>query len=534
MSTSLRRSDTLRRTAIALLAAGLTAASLAACSSGGSSPSSAPADENSTLTMQFVGPPILGLDPAYEAGGTSVVYSSLAYDSLLYQQPDGTISPDLATSWKLSEGNKVLTLKIRKGVKFSDGTSLTPDAVVTWLNYFKGTAGIRNYELADMTSATASGDSVTITMSSPNPDLPLLLTQSYGAGFVASPKALKVPKSLNNASAGTGPFIFDAKQSVTGDHYTYVKNPHYWNKSAVHYGKVVVKVVSDANTILSAVQSGQLNVALGNSTTAKSAKAAGITLTTAKGSGSTALFLLDRAGQTVKALGDVRVRQAINYAIDREAIVKALQPNGYAVPTSQLLRPGQPGFSAKQDDAYPYNVKKAKQLLAEAGYPDGFTFTAMCNAALGNCGVAQAVASSLSDSGITMQIDEENQVQTFNTKFGSGTVPAVFFGTGDTTFLSAQQWLPTNSFQNSYKSTDTQLTSDFQALGSATSASAADEAATKLNDRVLELAWFAPILRTDQLFYSKGVTGVAASSKAPTYYSPVDPTGKHSWRPASK
>lgn len=530
MLTSLKRS-TLRRSATTLLAAGLAAATLTACSAG-SQGSTASTDENGTLTMQFVGQPILGLDPATEAGGESVVYSSLAYDSLLYQEPDGSIAPDLATNYKMSDQNMQLTLTIRKGVKFSDGTELTPDAVVTWLNYFKKTTAIRNYELSAMTSATASGDTVTITLNEPNPDLPLLLTQSYGAGFVASPKALAVPKSLNNKSDGTGPFIYDPTQSVTGDHYTYTKNPNYWKKSAVHYGKVVVKVASDPNTVLSAVQSGQINVALGDASTSKAAKAAGIDVTAAKGSGTIALYLLDRAGTTVKALGDQRVRQAINYAIDRPSIVKALYPGGYAVPTAQILRPGQPGFTTKTDGEYAYNVSKAKQLLSAAGYPSGFTFTAMCNAALGDCTPAQAVASSLAKVGIVMKIDEEDQVATFNQKFGSGTVPAVFFGTGDTTFLSAQQWLPTNSFQNSYKATDPQLTSAYQELSKASTPSASDAAATKLNDRLMDLAWFAPIVRTDQLFYTKGVTGFKVSSSAPTYYSPVDPSGTNSLRPS--
>lgn len=523
-----------------LFAVALTAATLTACSSGssgssassGASGSNASTDNNTTLTMQFVGEPILGLDPATEAGGESVVYSSLAYDSLLYQEPDGSIAPDLATSYKMSDENKQLTLTIRKGVKFSDGSELTPDAVVTWLNYFQKTTAIRNYELSTMTSATASGDTVTISLSESNPDLPLLLTQSYGAGFVASPKALAVPKSLDNKSDGTGPFIYDPTQSVAGDHYTYTRNPNYWNKSAVHFGKVVVKVASDPNTVLSAVQSGQINVALGDASTSTAAKSAGINVAAAKGSGTVALYLLDRAGTTVKALGDQRVRQAINYAIDRSSIVKALYPGGYAVPTAQILRPGQPGFSTKADSQYAYNLSKAKQLLSAAGYPSGFTFTAMCNAALGDCTPAQAVASSLAKVGIVMKIDEEDQVATFNQKFGSGTVPAVFFGLGDTTFLSAQQWLPTNSFQNSYKATDPQLTSAYQELSEATTASASDAAATKLNDRVLDLAWFAPIVRSDQLFYTKGVSGFKVSSSAPTYYSPVDPSGTNSWRPS--
>lgn len=514
----------------------LVAGATAACSGGGSSSDnsaggSASTNNNATLTVQFAGPPIAGLDPSHEAGGQSVIYTSLAYDPLIFEQPDGTLVPDLATAWKYTDNqNKVLQLTIRKNVKFSDGQELTPDGVVQWLNYFKNGNSIRSYELADMASATASGDTVTITLSNPNPQLPLLLTQTYGAGFVASPAAMNNKGSMDAATDGAGAFKLDPSQTVTGDHYTYVRNPDYWNPSVVHFGKVVVKAIGDPNTVLSSVESGQVNVAIGSGSTVATAKSAGLAVTDAGSNNVIAMYLLDRSGTSVKALGDQRVRQAINYAIDRAGIVKALNPNGYATPTSQSLLPEQPGYKKSNDSYYGYNPSKAKQLLSQAGYGSGFTFTGMCFTALGTCPAAQAVASSLSKVGITMNVDQETQPATFNQKFGSGTVPAVFFGMGDTTFLSAQQWLPTNSFQNSYKSTDDQLTSAYNELAAAQSESASDSAATKLVSRVLDLAWFAPVERLDTVYYVKGVSNTKWTAAAPGYYSPTDPTGKYSWR----
>jgi peptide/nickel transport system substrate-binding protein len=195
-----------------------------------------------------------------------------------------------------------------------------------------------------------------------------------------------------------------------------------------------------------------------------------------------------------------------------------------------MLLPGQPGFDKANDSYYSYDPGKAKNLLAQAGYSGGFTFTGMCFTLLGTCPVAQAVASSLSKVGVTMKVDQESAPATFNQKFGSGTVPAVFFGMGDTTFLSAQQWLPTNSFQNSYKSSDERLTSAYNELAAAQSESASDRAASKLVSRALDLAWFAPVARLDTIYYVKGVSNVKWTAAAPGYYSPTDPSGKYSWR----
>jgi peptide/nickel transport system substrate-binding protein len=510
---------------------------IAACSSSGTTSTSTSAanaaSANGTLTVQFAGPPILGLDPSHEAGGQSVIYSTLAYDSLIYQEANGSLVPDLATSWKwLGSGHTQLELTLRPGVKFGDGSTMTAAGVAQWLLYFKNADSIRSSLLAQMTSAKATGpDTVVMTLSSPNPDLPYILTQTYGAGFVASPSAMDKKGSLDNATDGTGPFELDPSATVTGDHYTYVRNPHYWNPSAVHYTKVIVKAVATPTSIESAVQSGEINVALGDATTMSAAKSAGIKAVSAQ-SGVTALFLLDRAGQEVKALGSQAVRQAINYAIDRQAIIKALYPSGGAVPTSQMGVP-EAGFDPSLDNYYPYDPAKAKSLLSSAGYPNGFSFTAMCSPILGTCTPAQAVAASLSSVGITMTIDQESQISTFNQKFATAQVPAVFFTSGDEPFIQAQSLVPPTSFENSFKSTNPTVTAAYNQVAAAPTPAAETTAYQSLIKDLTQLAWFAPVYRTQQLIYVNGVSGVTISNADPNYYSPVDPTGQYSWRPTS-
>jgi peptide/nickel transport system substrate-binding protein len=516
----------------------LAASLIAACSSSGTTGSttssrSSAASTSGTLTVQFAGPPILGLDPSHEAGGQSVIYTSLAYDSLIYQESSGSLAPDLATSWKwLGSGHTQFELTLRSGVKFSDGSTMTPAGVAQWLLYFKNANSIRSTLLAQMVSAKATGpDTVVMTLSSPNPDLPYILTQTYGAGYVASPKAMDKPGSLANATDGTGPFELDPSATVTGDHYTYVRNPDYWNPSAVHYTKVIVKAVATPTSVESAVQSGEINVALGDPTTMSAAKSAGLTVVSAQ-SGVTALFLLDRAGRLVKALGSQSVREAINYAIDRPGIIKALYPSGGAVPTSQMGVP-EAGFDPSLDNYYSYDPAKAKSLLASAGYPNGFSFTAMCSPILGTCTPAQAVAASLSSVGIIMNIDQESQISNFNQKFSSAQVPAVFFTSGDRPYIEAQSLVSPTSFENSFKSTDPAVTSAYGQVAAAPTPAAETTAYQGLIKDITQLAWFAPIYRTQQFIYVNAVSGVSLSSADPNYYSPVDPTGQYSWRPAS-
>lgn len=499
-----------------------------AAASGGSTGAS-----GATLNVQFAGPPILGLSPADVAGAQSNIYMSLAYDSLIYEEPNGSLVPDLATSWKLNSRNTQLSLTLRKGVHFSDGTVMTAAGVARWLRYFETTKGIDNAELQQMTSAKPTGPlSLVIKLSSPNPDLPYLLSQHYGAGMVPSEKALAKPKSMANATDGAGPFELDPRHTVANSTYTYVRNPHYWNPSAVHFNKVVVKAISEPTAVESAVANGQVNIAIGDDSTVPQAKSAGLQVLSTPGN-VWGMWVLDRSGKLVKALGSTQVRQALNYAVDRPAIVKALNPNGYATATSQMGTPEQTGFDSSLDSYYSYSPSKAKALLAAAGYPHGFSFTAMCTPLLNTCTLAQAIAQSLAQVGITMHIDSESQIPVFSQKFSAGSMPVVVFNAGGTAFVAQQALVSQITYQNPFHSVNPAITSAFSALGAAKTPSQMASANDALNKAEASNGWFVPVERRDTIYYVKGVSNVQLERGEPVYYSPVDPTGKYSWRPAS-
>lgn len=519
--------------ALGIAAIGLAALATSASAAGHAGHSSARAAAGGTLNISFLGPPILGLNPADVAGGQSNVYMSLAYDSLTFTEPNGQLVPDLATSWTwLGKSHKKLELTLRKGVRFSDGTAMTAAGVAKWLKYFETTKGIDNGELSQMSSAKAVGRlNVVITLSSPNPDLPELLSQTYGAGMVASVKGMANSKSLSNATDGAGPYELDPGATVVNSSYTYVRNPHYWNPSAVHYSKVVVKALNSPTSIEAAVAAGQVNVAvLADASTVSQAKSAGITVLSAPAA-DWGMWIMDRGGKLVPALGNTDVRQAINYAIDRSAIVKALNPNGYATPTSQMGVPQEAGYSKSLNSLYSYDLTKAKSLLAAGGYPHGFTFTGMCTPLLNTCTLAQAVASSLAQVGITMNIDSESEIPVFSQKFSSGTNPVVFFNAGGPAFLMQQGIVPATTYQNPFHSTSPTITAAYNALGAAQTSAQANSADTKLIKAEASLGWFAPVEVLDNVYFVKGVSNVQLAARNPDYFSPVDPTGKYSWRP---
>jgi peptide/nickel transport system substrate-binding protein len=201
---------------------------------------------------------------------------------------------------------------------------------------------------------------VRITVKSPNPELPYAFAEyGFNWGNVQSPKAVAAaaanPQStiFTQGTYGLGPYKLDASQSVIGDHCTYVQNPYYPGASKLKFGTVVTKNIFDPNTLLAAIESGQVDVGVAsNGSIVPAAKAAGF------------------KAIDVKSLL-VSIRQALNYALDRKAIVNAVYPNS-GFPTSSP-DPVVVGNSPKYDNFYAYNPAKAKALLAASGHANGLT-----------------------------------------------------------------------------------------------------------------------------------------------------------------
>jgi peptide/nickel transport system substrate-binding protein len=351
----------------------------------------------------------VSLDPAKDYT-TFWQWRSLSNTSIIHVKPDGTFGPGLATSWKFYDGgrgpNKDFQFTLRHDARFSDGTSVNAAAVVTWLKYFQGATGLFQPQMGPIRSINAVGNwTVQIHLNTPNSLVPDLLSEVGNWGAVESPKGVADPNSLGTQTFGAGPYMIDPSETVANSQYTYVPNPYYYDKSAVHWSKVVVKVITDPSTMLQAIRTGQIQVAAGDVTTAGAATSDGNlkVLTVSYGAGG--LAFSDRGGHVSKPLQDVRVRQALNYAVDRKTICSALYGRFGSAATT-----GMPATDAKLPKGYKYpytyDVAKAKSLLKAAGYANGFSVKMLAYAPLGVDGsvMPQAIAKYFSAVGVDLQV----------------------------------------------------------------------------------------------------------------------------------
>lgn len=330
----------------------------------------------------------------------SLWWSQALYDSLVTLDTKGNAQPSLATSWK--ENGSSLTLKLRTDVKFSDGASVDAEAVKANMDYAVAhpSGAECNAYLAGMTTTVQGSDSVTMVTPSPFPGLLQDLGQC--AGFIVNPKALSSDSSLTAIPAGSGPYTLDKADTVAGQKYTFVRNAGYWNNSAYPYDKVVITQYGTSTAATNAVQSGQADLVSG--LLQSQVKGLGPTVKTAGGDPNllSGIWFIDLKGTISKPMGDLRVRQAMNYAIDRKTIVSSLLGDSGLVSASTPFAKYYEGYSTSLADLYPYDVTKAKQLLSDAGYADGFSVNVVTNS--GGIQIAEAMAGMLSKVGITLNI----------------------------------------------------------------------------------------------------------------------------------
>ena len=543
-----------RRTSL-LAAAALAAGTLAACggvSNGGGTPSGTAAGATSgatghasaaptgtvgnTLTLQFNEP--VSANPALEGTSESdVVFGALDYDSLIYQLGNGQYVGDLATSWGYAPNskNEVFNLTLRNNVHFSDGSLLTAASVVNSLEYFKSADGPQAGYLAALTSAKATGtDTVQLTFAAPEPDLPFLLSQYQDIGQIIGPQGLANPKTLTTTSDGTGPWVLSAAQSVANSQYVFTMNPHYWNPAAVGYKQVVVKVITDAQTALSAAESGQVDALLSLPSTAQqSAKSQNLT-TFAQPFSIASLILMGRSDPK-SPLNNLKVRQAINDAVDRASLAQGLG-GGSAVPTDEFALPGSTGYDPAAASTYSFDVAKAKSLLAQAGYGGGFKLNVLDTLALdANGDIGAALKTELASVGIDVTLTETPSPAQFIPAALSKQYDAVIWPlsqNGDG-FPYAVQFAMA-PFTNAFGTTSPALNS-LMATAGALSGAAAATAYQKVDDYLTDNAWFAPLFSLSAtLAVAPTVANVQAPSLDNTTIDPVAPIASLSWYPSAK
>lgn len=493
------------------LLAGITTTALVAALTACAGASATSAKTNlSTLTIADTSFPA-SMDPASGQNANNQYYD-LAYDPLIVQKVDGGYAPGLATSWQYGANNESFSFTLRAGVKFSDGGDLDATAVKTWIEHALKVPGgaAPNYLGALTTIDTPDPTHLTLNFSKPTPQLPMVFSQALEMGMIGSPKAVAA-NTLATQTDGAGQYVLDSAATVTGDHYTFTPNPNYWNPSAIRWKKIVIRYMTSPTTTLQAMQAGQVQLAVQQQVSSiGAATQAGLNVTSPL-QAFYGLSFNDRTGAIVPALGSTQVRQAINYAIDRNAINKAVfGGNGQA--NDEVALPGDDGYDASLETTYPYDLAKAKQLLAQAGYANGFTMHILDVKALGFDTLAQAIAGQLAQIGIkAVPVDAANLGDYFG-KLASGKYETSILGFGGLPgyFLYGLLFGPGATQFNPLKTRSTVLDNAYQAL-LPVSADAAKPYSQTMVRFVTEQAWFAPLVSTPfTAFSAKSVAGMTA------------------------
>jgi ABC-type transport system substrate-binding protein len=315
-----------------------------------------------TTLVIGIGTDIVTLDPADMTDNPSEMVCRTIYEGLVEFNNKSEIQPMLATSWEIKDNGLTYVFHLRQGIKFQDGTPFNSTAVK--LNVERWLTGKlkRSSLYTPYIDKVEVIDTYTVAIHLKIPFGAFLHHLAHGAGLMISPKVIIEGKNPKDVPIGTGPYSF--KEWVPGDHVTLIANNNYW-KGKPGYESVTFKVVPDDSARERMLQSGELDVALRIPPVdvANLNKTEGIRVLTPE----TSRVIYIGMNTQKYPFNNTYVRQALNYAVDKNAIVKNILRGLGSVATSPLAPLTYGYFNA---GGYPYNVTKAKELLKKAGWED--------------------------------------------------------------------------------------------------------------------------------------------------------------------
>lgn len=352
------------------------------------------ASENRTLKIAVNAAP-RSLDPAQLDGGVQSYIWGSVYDTLLYYDNAGKIRPNAAESWEVSDDGLKITFDLRDGMTFSNGNAVTAEAVAATLERNKQTPGQQQSKMASVESVEAT-DENTVVVNFASPDPSFIYNMALDAGVIADPAVVNEPQSAT-VPVGSGPYELDTSASVSGSSYVLKKRKDYWNAGAYPFHSITVRILPDQTAALNALRSGEVDVSTVPANQLSTFSETDFNIVHTPSSSVGYINLADRDGKSLSPLGDVRVRKAINYALDRQEIVDKLLAGGAEPSTQQFNLKGE-AYDPQLEDVYPYDPERARKLLAEAGYAGGFdvslpstplsnTFEPTISQALGDVGI---------------------------------------------------------------------------------------------------------------------------------------------------
>lgn len=290
------------------------------------------------------------------------------WDPLLHRKADGAVVPVLADSWERTSDTTWL-LHLHPGVSFSNGEPVDAEAVKFTLERYRDPEIHQRaswYEGWEMSVV----DALTVQITTPVLDA-MLLDKLADAVYIVPPEYFQEvgQEGFSENPVGSGPYLFE--EWVRGDHLTLVAKDDYW-RGVPQIKTVVFRDMPEGSTRVAALLAGEADIAISvpvPQIDMVEADANAMVVTVP----STQSWYVGLQLTTAEPLKDVRVRQALNYAVDKEAIIDTIL-DGYGTVIGQAIPPNYVGYNPPANAGpYPYDPEKAKDLLAQAGYADGFT-----------------------------------------------------------------------------------------------------------------------------------------------------------------
>lgn len=360
----------------------------------GSAPAEAKSKDNDLVIA--TSETVLTLDPHNMTSTNTISANRTMYESLLAFDKDMKIVPLLAKSYTASSDGLVYTFELQTGVKFSDGTDFNSEAVKTNIDRAmdeKNNLRVRKYFAKVKEVKCIDDKTIQITLTEP---YSVFINKMTNFGIV-SPKAIKDGAKLDSTAVGTGPYVL--KEWVQGDHLIVARNDNYWGtKPGVD--TLTFKVVPESGARIAMLQTGEADMVY--PMPPEQIKLIDGTKDIKVESVSSNIVYYVTLNMSKKPFNDVKVRQAMNYAIDKDAFIKAVY-GGYGEHSLSPMASTTQYYNKQEE--YAFNIEKAKALLKEAGYPDGFKTTIWSDNTSDSVKGMQFINQQLAQIGITAEVE---------------------------------------------------------------------------------------------------------------------------------
>lgn len=438
----------MKRKILCSLIALVTVLALAACGqkpSGGGSGSTEPGGGESTgreaTNSVIVGitQDIDSLDPhnATSAGTREVLFNM--YEGLVKATPEGEIEAAVASEFEVSEDATYITFKLRDGITFCDGTPITVSDVKYSIERYAGIQGEGSAFSILKDIVTSEDGTIVVNLSEPNTEFVYELTCAI------LPEANEA--NVNSNPIGSGPFMYDT--FIPGEKLVIKKNPNYWKEGCPYLDEVTFKIVADTDVAVTQLNAGTLDIV--QYLTSDQVMTLNDNFYIMDGSINyvQGMFL----NNAVAPFNDPLVRQAIYYAVDRQKISDMLFGGKSHIIGTNMIPAATKYYNADTETTYTYDPEKAKELLKQAGYENGFTFTIQVpNNYPPHKGTAEIIADCLADVGITAKINEIEFTSwlsdVYKGKQYEATVVAVDGRLAPYTWFAKNESTGTNNFTN--------------------------------------------------------------------------------------